>query len=137
MPLIMKNQIENNSLLAEFLGSELEETVKSEKVYCLLMPDENDISGFKKEFFAPDELKFHKSWDWLMLVVDKIETYLADGCNVDISYNTCTICVVVGNDFKGYTENDGFDIVITSNSKTEATYSACIEFVKWFNSQNK
>ena len=48
----MKNQIENNSLLAEFLGSEIEETVRGEKVYCLLMPDENDISGFKKDFFC-------------------------------------------------------------------------------------
>lgn len=129
----MKEITENNTLLAEFLGSELEEAVKSEKVYCLLMPDENDISGFKKEFFAPDELKFHKSWDWLMLVVDKIESLE----NVFAFYITFDKYIKQSSVVIHPFNNSFTKVGVYKKSKIEAIYTACIEFVKWFNSQNK
>lgn len=80
-----------------------------------------------------DYAKYHSSWDWLMTVVEKIESYLADDCNVEIGFNVCSICVIVGNYFEGYTENDGFDILAHGSTRIEAVYNAVMEFITWYN----
>lgn len=77
-------------------------------------------------------------WTFLMSVVEKIESYLADDCNVTIAYKSCNIVVVVGNNYpKNYTDEDGFDINTYADSKKEAVYNAVVEFIKWYNNQNK
>ena len=60
----MKNIVESNILLAEFLGTQV-----IEGVFKLPMSD--------NYLYSYNELRFDSDWNWLMMVVDKIETYLA------------------------------------------------------------
>ena len=57
----MKN-IENNRLIAEFMGYNLE-VVNNEEYFT-----HDDML----ETFLDDELHFHTDWNWLMEVMDKI-----------------------------------------------------------------
>ena len=63
----MENLIEeNNTMIAEFM--ELEVTPKYN-------PKEYYVKEYNSgEWYLPEEMKYHESWDWLMLVVEKIET---------------------------------------------------------------
>ena len=60
--------MEDNKLIAEFMGLELEETLNKVMVYA-----RKEQRGLIKltEFYEANELKFHTSWDWLMPVVRK------------------------------------------------------------------
>lgn len=106
--------LENNKLIAEFMGI----------VYPML----DNVIVIDNVVTKEDDLQYHKSWDWLMPVVEKIEATLDDdgyGNNVLIETSSCTI--LSGNDGSvviGFTEG------IT---KREATYQAVVEFIKWYN----
>lgn len=77
------------------------------------------------EVYAVEDLKFHSSWDWLMPVVEKIES-LAD--IVEIKGIQCLIITF-----------DGIDHVIAKTEKTKlaSVYSACLAFIQWYNEQTK
>ena len=89
------NTQENNKMIAEFMGYE----VKHNKCYS---PKYNDGT------IAP--MQFHKSWDWLMPVVNKIEEYL--------SANVGKV---------GY-----FDECLSSND-LDIRYNAVVEFINQYN----
>ena len=67
-----KNEMDNNKLIAEFMGYE----VKHGKCYS---PKYNDGT------IAP--MQFHTSWDWLMPVVQKIDNMFGDDNQVDDAIN--------------------------------------------------
>ena len=106
---IMKNIVENNKLFAEFLG------------YSQPHPDYTSTTYWYK-----------KDWNWLMRVVEKIEN-LQDENNCAI-YN-----VQIEQCFVEIIENHTSDTIISTdaNSKLEAVYNACVEFIKWYNQQSK
>ena len=112
--------IEGNKLIAEFMTGETYNT--------FYLPEFGQyFNSYGQieytETFSPDELKYHSSWGWLMPVVEKIkQTKQADiiihAKNlVQISYNKET---------KTY----------FSGSLLEDVWSACTEFVKWYNQNN-
>jgi hypothetical protein len=73
-------------------------------------------------WFPAEEADYHKSWDALMPVVEKIESL---GYNVDICQTTVDI-------FKKTNWND--EVVCKKEaSKLEAVYSAVLSFLKWYN----
>ncbi len=108
--------MENNKLIAEFLGFQSTNLGWFDN-------EEHLINVEKDNTF--DDLKFHSDWNWLMEVVDKIENYnkytsvlfFPQGCAIDC-----------------YVEN-GFSFSNDCNTKIEAVYNACIEFIKWYNKQ--
>ena len=56
--------MEDNKLIAEFMGLPKEKVgLKQEVIYGLNQDD----------WYTPDNLNYHLSWDWLMPVVQKIE----------------------------------------------------------------
>lgn len=112
----MKKTTENNILLAEFLGSEIEETLKGKKVYCLNLPNKHAISGFKKEFFLIEELSFHNDWNWLMLVVHKCLT-------------------IAHEEMLNEWENSFADVFLAAS--IDIMYKEAVDFVKWYNNENK
>lgn len=57
--------MKDNKLIAEFMGLELEETLKGIYVYAIKKVEGTD-------FFELKELKYHTSWDWLMPVANEI-----------------------------------------------------------------
>lgn len=68
-----------------------------------------------------EQLKFHESWDWLMVAVEKIERGL--GYAVKICQSDCSI-------------NDP-QIYEFGETKIEATYNAVLEFIEWYNEINE
>lgn len=106
--------LENNKLIAEFMGI----------VYPML----DNVIVIDNVVTKEDDLQYHKSWDWLMPVVEKIEATLDDdgyGNNVLIETSSCTILSV----------NDGSVVIGFTEgiTKREATYQAVVEFIKWYN----
>lgn len=93
-----QNIAENNKLMAEFLGN-----------------TETHI----KNFGGIEKTKYHSDWNWLMSVVEKIESfeYL-----VEIRENVCFIKT---------SEQDYFSEL--ENTKIKAVYNACVKFIKWYN----
>lgn len=106
---------EQNKLIGFFMGMKLVETLQGFEYYEFKGP-----AGF-----TINALKYHSSWDWLMPVIKKIGDYLqtidrpsknhcckGDLLEVDI---TCAIHEI--------------DILLT--------HKAVIEFILWYNTQNK
>ena len=109
----MKNITEKNKIIAEFLN--LTSQVIFEQVFAV---SENG----KTNFYKKDELKFHSDWNWLMEVVEKIESL---GYRIEIVKHICRI----------YLSNKETIIISENTPKIEAVYNACVEFIKWYNEQ--
>ena len=114
------NTIENNKIIAEFMGYEIAFGNTSEP--CIIG---------KQNACTP--LKFHSDWNWLMEVVEKIEktrrskwSKYTFAC-VKISSLGCQII------FYGNREEIISDVV--RPYKMEAVYDACLKFIKWYNEQ--
>jgi hypothetical protein len=76
--------------------------------------------------YEPEEFEdYHSDWNWLMEVVSKIENY-NEYTNVLFAPQGCEI--------NCYIEN-GFSFSNDCNTKIEAVYNACVEFIKWCNKQ--
>ena len=117
----MDNIIENNKLIAEFMGYEF-------------ITNNIFINRLPKDFLNNSESYkcFHNSWDWLMPVVDKIESFIFQN---DEFYNFnilggCYVIVISSHGNELITSDEG-------QSKLECVYIAIIEFIKWYNQQNK
>jgi hypothetical protein len=123
----MESTIENNKLMAEFMGY-----INNGDSEFLIHPETNyDHSINDKDWFL-----YHKSWDWLMPVVEKISTLCL---TISVHGNGCTIFHYFENGrpkaetIKVYTGEAGIKNVRTPK---EATYKAVVEFIKWYN-ENK
>ena len=112
--------IEGNKLIAEFMGGWYEtkdqpnpywENIWSEKIY----PDTKD-------------LKYHKSFDWLMPVVEKIESL---GYEVKIGRISCQVHEILK-------QNSPISSLVCGNisKKIDLVYDVCVNFIQWYN-QNK
>ncbi len=106
--------MENNKLIAEFMGLEV-----------LYRPNSNGfIEISDTELCDVDDLIYHTSWNWLMPVVEKIEDL---GYDVIIRQGTCEIRGEDVNSMK-YDNFERFDA-----GKHITTYSAVVKFIKWHN----
>ena len=128
----MKKYAETNKLIAEFMGFQSTSIGWYDNEEVLNLPHTNDNTF--------DMILFHTSWEWLMPVVEKIESMEID--NVEyLSFSKNNFCVeiksgfcqVISGDF--LTKFDSFNR--HSGSKHEATYKAVVEFINWYNEQQK
>ena len=147
---------ENNKIIAEFMECEKSTSVGSK----VLIIGESDFSGQIGQYtgiaqenstgvylskdgstrwFDLDEIKnidfkdvknYHSDWNWLMEVVKKIE-------ETEIE-NNILMLESIGNEAK-FIYDDGCRFLNSNigETKIEAVYNACIEFIKWYNEQNK
>ena len=101
------------SVAASVLPDELKASVGGSIVYDL-----NDGNCF-------DELEFHTSWDWLMPVVEKIESMRDDFGNAH------RVTIDMGNAVVENTSNNSSIsiAILGSTNKIDATYHAVIEFI--------
>ena len=106
--------IENNKLIAEFLG--YIDNGCSEDGFLI-----HPITNYDVEISS---LKYHEDWNWLMEVVEKIESL---GYRIEIVKHICRI----------YLSNKETIIISENTPKIEAVYNAVVEFIKWYNNQNK
>lgn len=123
------NILKNNKLIAEFMGAK-----EFEENGWFLLPckiSEETPDGFESS--KADLVFYHESWDWLIPVVEKIENKF---CSSNIHYYSAGKMKqqhVV--EFLGYSAE--FSIVTYNKNKLKAVYEAVIEFIKWYNENNK
>ena len=113
MNTITDNTTENNKLIAKFM-----------------QPSFNGVGLYNQDgvHFPIEELEFHISWDWLMPVVQKIES---------LGY-TFTIAGVMAKVTKVLDiENSIVSLVLGDKSqKLRLVYETVVELIKWYNQQN-
>lgn len=131
---------EGDKLITEFMGEVIlaanSETiprssyVKEFKKFSICSDFCDEVNKNAKKKYFPihhrGEMEYHSSWDWLMPVVEKIETMNAE---VTIRLDSCSIK-------QSFKQPKVFAISRLSESKIEARWLAIIEFIKWYN-QNK
>ena len=135
---------ENNKLIAEFMEFKQCKGIRSEsgkyfdywakENFSCIEEQEIQIESewgyglVEQDLLFAEQLKFHKDWNWLMEVVEKIEG-LEKG-----KYSLITqqkSCLLWDND-KGE-ELEDFNSSFKAETKIEAVYNACVEFIKWYN----
>jgi hypothetical protein len=117
------NTQENNKLIAEFMGARRFMATNEFELYGLIPIIEDGDN--EKHFFCPHEMKFNTDWNWLMEVVEKIESL-----GYDVFINTC-VCKVSDVGQNMFEDIECF----VNNNKIQATYNACVEFIQWYNEQ--
>lgn len=121
------NTIENNKVINVFMD------LKPVEVFGCWSISKDHVSVFgasKEEVFNSfcKSSKYHSDWNWLMQVVEKIESlnFVVDIQNIPGLGQYCRIF------------SAGADVVTVRNyeTKIKAVYNACVEFIKWYNQQN-
>ena len=116
------NNSKDNELIAEFMGYEV-----------LYRPNSNGfIELSETELCDVDDLQYHSDWNELMKVVDKIESF--EDKNRCAKYNVnmlqCWVEIINNDTSEEIVEAEGIN-------KLQATYKAVVEFIKFYNNQNK
>jgi len=136
--------IENNKLIAEFIGLKKVNHVRDEEGeyydfelgnnLTLILEEEIEIESNRgwglvsKDYVFSRDLIFHSDWNWLMEVVEKIESL---GFEFFIVESRCKIA---------HNTDKSIEVVLNLEqvfSKIKTTYNACVEFIKWYNAQQK
>ena len=124
---------EENELIAEFMYPNAKEEYESGDITI-------EDGVFKKGmliFGHFDQMRYHKSWDWLMPVVEKIESmkyffnsapFMDDETGMLSGEYFCVIQHETTNLNMSY-----FIDVTGCSTKIEAVYQAVVEFIKWYN----
>lgn len=107
----MENIIENNRLIAEFMGAEFINLRDFERVR-IKNPDQKTKTS---KVIKIENLKYYCDWNWLMPVISKIESHTKDKQVIHWSRNNNTI----------------YDVKL-SEANIEQTYKLVIEFIKWY-----
>lgn len=121
--------IENNKLIAEFIGR-----CGKNDGSLYTFPGVSELLSNNEIWYELKDSKFHTSWDWLMPVLEKIETLNDLGKDVNIStyiiYNKTYINVTHYN-------IGGIKSILINKEETKFlnTYVACVEFIKWYNNE--
>ena len=116
---------ENNKLIAEFMGLNLyrENWYKS-------------TIGTEKKICKENDLQYHSDWNWLMEVVEKIERYCYDEIDTEFKIDIfagASIFIPKSKDREKMPIH--FDYI--NNPKIQAVYNACVEFIKWYNTEKQ
>lgn len=123
----MENTIENNKLIAEFMGIIPHVDKDNPKNYeaYVQIPNSTCPNGYHVE-----EAKYHSSWDWLMPVVEKI-------ARIPFEEDYATACArtfgMLNDEGKIMVRLNRFQLHI-ADTLIEATYAAVLEYINWYNS---
>lgn len=106
------NITENNKLIAEFLG------------FDILSNDRYNFEGEIKTSLP----EFESDWNWLMVVIQKIRTF--HNSTTPLNDNQISELIVLIKKL-----NDA--LTLRNDVSIDDVYNACLEFIKWYNQQNK
>ena len=120
--------LEGNKLIAEFMGAKRKEYSITNREHYLFR------DGRK---YLTENLIFHSSWDWLMPVVEKIESLPTDKENGEEFQFSIT-----GDGIAITQYDDGSGIIASrvnylGKSKLEFTFEVVVEFIKWHTNEVK
>jgi hypothetical protein len=132
--------IKSNVLIAEFMGAKYKKDVNFPiQEGCLWLPF-HGICRYNS-IDRGNCLSYHRWWDWLIPVVEKIESIKDshDGFyGVYISSNSC--CIQGTSLHMALSDPDYGPVYydeVTLDTKLESTYQVVIRFIKWFNSKQQ
>jgi hypothetical protein len=127
---------ENDILLADFVEWKKYETFSYFTPFYQNYLSRDGLAD--TSIFHQNSLKFNSSWDWLMIVVEKIESIKDEHHGYFGVYINSNSCSIQGTNLK--TDVKQIPPIYYSNfvlnNKLQATYQAVVEFVKWYN-ENK
>lgn len=138
----------DNELIAEFMGWKL---VTINTPFIKFMTDKpmkvwKMPSDFNTEFvpkvIREDDLKFERSWDWLMPVVEKISQHIYESYTDNNGYKDVTSHDRAYPRTFAMIDSEGQWMVRINRMPLEqgdsliaTTYSAVVEFIKWYNAK--
>jgi hypothetical protein len=107
-----------NKLIAVFLGGKI---VRENGLIFI-----NGITGGQQ---TPMGLKYHSSWDWIMPVIDKIESVDNFAYKVILHY---------GIGFISDSSKHGEPVICrkTGGTRLETTYKLAVDFIIWYNKKS-
>ena len=122
-----KEILENNVLIAEFMGAEkIQYPAPIYGIYKFPVSPDKKHTKMDAIYF-----EYHTSWDWLIPIVEKIESLNEI---VSIENNSCIIVNNINTEaHEWFTTMHNKNIDSGKISKIEATYYAVVEFIKWHN----
>jgi len=126
----MQTQIdntENNILIAKFLGWK-EQTDPTRRWFTQFFNEYGERKGGTNK----EPLLFHSDWNWLMLAVEKINSFESGRFTVQINSMDTYIHDLVkgGYIFQSECKWQTYELI-------NSVYEAVIEFIKWYNEQQK
>ena len=123
--------ITDNKLIAEFMGYPKKQINKG----VARLEENKYVWGqtyyyINGDWHREDYLLFHLDWNWLMKVVDKIESF--EDNNRCAKYN-----INIEQSFVEIIDKNTDDTIVETDAdtKTQATYKAVIEFIKYYNNE--
>lgn len=124
--------IEGNKIIAEFIG------IPSKVIKYTINPEDPGLLtfGFPRQDLPPkflmfkslEELQYHKSWDWLMLVVEEIEKDLNKKVIIGGS-DWCKVIRIIST--LPYEEYEIVNECSLSGKKIEAVWLAIVKYIKY------
>jgi hypothetical protein len=115
---------ENNRIIVDFMGIKPvyvfgKYSLAKDHIHVNCTTETETLNSFCKS------TKYHSDWNWLMEVVEKIEIL---GYRVTIEEHFCRVELIILD-----------DIVVSRRDipKIQAVYTACLNFIKWYNEQSK
>jgi len=108
----MENIVENNKLIAEFIESKNYGNLNKDLYYSV---DHPSVIYFNRNCLST---RFHKDWDWLMPVVQKIKKiYPSENIGINLQKD--------------------LSIALNIKCTIEAVHKAVVDFIKWHNSLDR
>ena len=106
------------------------ETIKSNKLKAEFMGYE---VGYDDNFALTEGtfkfMKYRTSWDWLIPVVQKINSIEYLRSDMEIRFSSSPMCVL-----RTRTDNNHWDVLVCKDSEgLETIYATVLEFIKWYN----
>lgn len=130
--------ISQNRLIEKFMGWELVclNPNDEDKIYQFQRTEngkvvEVNVGGDSWSWCEGDVLSYHKDWNLLMSVIEKIET-----CGVIVEMSICLAshCRIIKGSFKNPIETIAD---FESDKLFTAIYKSCIQFIEWYNKKTK
>ena len=140
---------EGNKLIAEFMGlKHPRKSILGYDIKCGWDGLDFDISHWwikkDKDIYLSESLKYHSSWDWLMPVVEKIEKmeYWIEICHSHLGTNKrpnpITWCEISKENHRDLVMDDCYTKISRGEgTMIEATWLAVVEFIQWYNQNQK
>jgi|TARA_R110000796_G_scaffold112555_1_gene224117 hypothetical protein len=123
---------EENSVIAEYL----------ELMKC---PNCENCGGFKisptgeysekmsSQILQPKQMRYHLDWNWLMIIIDKIESTKDDYHGYFGVYISSNGCSIQGSKLRpDISGNKVYFSQVHEPTKFESTYKCVIYFIKWY-----
>ena len=143
------NVLTGNKLIAEFMGFEYIPYVKGQtqspgwwhkNSSNIIKGKMSSATKLSKDYFLRRrhcELRYYNEWNWIMPVVEKIESIKDKHHGYFGVYINSNSCTIQGTNLRTDIKQD--PPIYYSNfvleDKLKSTYKAVIEFIKWYNNE--